>query len=82
MGLTPEQHAQTQKRVADNICAKCRKPFAPGHRIVPCWIVINPNARNPHRITESGLELGTDCEYAHIECKDPMLEGRRVLTLS
>ena len=68
-----------QKRVADNVCAACRKPIEPGHRVNAAYIVLDPNARNPERITERGLELGTDCEFTHSRCDDPFLDGKRII---
>lgn len=65
-----------QKRVADNVCARCRKPIQPGNRVQAAYICTNPNARNPSKITERGLELGTDCEFVHVSCEDPFLEGK------
>ena len=67
-----------QKRVADNICARCRKPILAGHRVQAAYICTNPNARNPNKITERGLELGTDCEFVHVACEDPYLTGKLV----
>jgi hypothetical protein len=69
-----------QKRVDDGICAACRKPIEPGNRIQACYICLDPKARNPNQITEKGMELGTDCEWAHIRCEDPYLDGRRIIT--
>jgi hypothetical protein len=40
------------------------------------YIVTNPNARNPNKITERGLELGVDCEFVHVDCADPFLDGK------
>jgi len=40
------------------------------------YICTNPNARNPNKITEKGLELGTDFEFVHVSCEDPFLEGK------
>jgi hypothetical protein len=71
--------AQLQKKTADNVCTACRKPILPGHRVQACYICLDPNARNPERITERGLELGTDHEFVHCRCEDPYLDGRRVL---
>lgn len=65
-----------QKRVADNVCARCRRPILAGHRVQAAYICTNPNARNPNKITEKGLELGTDCEFVHVSCEDPFLEGK------
>jgi hypothetical protein len=79
--MTPEERALCQKRVSDNVCARCRRPIKIGHRVSPCWIVCNPDAVNPHKLTEKGLEIGVDCEYAHIDCEDPMLEGKKASRL-
>jgi hypothetical protein len=65
-----------QKRVADDVCARCRRPILAGHRVQAAFICINPRARNPNKITEKGLELGTDCEFVHVSCEDPYLTGK------
>lgn len=65
-----------QKRCADNVCARCRRPIMAGHRVQAAYICVNPNARNPGRITEKGIELGTDMEFVHCSCEDPYLKGR------
>lgn len=70
---------RVQKRVADDVCARCRKPLLRGHRIVWALIVVDPHAYNPVRITEKGLELGLDFEYAHVNCKDPFLDGKIIV---
>lgn len=69
-----------QKRVDDNVCAACRKPLLAGHRVTPAYILLDPNARNPERITERGLELGADHEFCHLRCSDPYLDGKRIIT--
>lgn len=68
-----------EKRVSDHICARCRKEFHAGDRIQHAWILTNPKAFNPERITERGLELGVDCEFVHCSCDDPQLTGRLAL---
>ena len=68
-----------QKRVDDHVCAACRKPFQPGQRVMPAYILLDPHARNPRLITEKGLELGQDNEFAHVRCEDPFLDGKLVL---
>lgn len=67
-----------QKRVDDNTCAACRKKFMSGHRVQQVYIIINPDAINPQKVTERGLELGMDSEFVHARCDDPFLNGRRV----
>lgn len=66
-----------QKRVPDHICARCRRPFNVGDRAHWAFIILDPNARNPERITERGLEMGTDHEFVHVDCEDPQLEGKK-----
>lgn len=70
---------RVQKRTADNICAACRRPLLKGHRIQHAWICLDPNAYNPERLTERGLELGTDCEFTHVRCEDPFLDGGKII---
>lgn len=72
-------YEKIQKRVADHICAACRKPILKGHRVQPAYICVEPQARNPNKITERGLELGVDCEFVHVRCEDPELKGRRII---
>jgi len=76
MSLTPTQQATAQKRVPDHICARCRRPFEIGQRVQHAFILIDPQARNPERVTERGLELGVDCEFVHSSCEDPFLTGK------
>lgn len=66
----------TRKRVGDHICARCRKPFQQGHRVVWAFIILDPQAYNPERVTERGLELGKDLEFCHADCSDPFLDGK------
>jgi len=76
MSLTPEQERLTQKRVPDHVCARCRRDFQIGDRVTWAFILLDPKARNPNRITEKWLELGTDTEFIHCACEDPTLSGR------
>lgn len=76
MSLTPEQEQRVQKKVADNVCAKCRRKFQSGQRVQPAYIVYDPDAYNPDKITERGMDLGTDNEFMHACCEDPFLEGK------
>ena len=76
--MSDELDSQVQKKVSDNVCAACRRPIKRGHRIHHAFIVIDPNAFNPNKLTERGLELGTDCEFVHVRCDDPFLKGKRI----
>lgn len=59
--------------VHSDICSRCRKPIHPGHRIVQVHISggrgINPN--NPG---ERGIFISDEWEFAHIDCRDPLLK--------
>ena len=68
-----------QKRVPDSVCAACRKPFEKGNRVQAAYILLDPDARNPERITEKGIELGADSEFTHVRCIDPFLNGHRII---
>ena len=72
----PINEQPLQKDCADNVCARCRQPILAGHRVQAAYICTNPDARNPGRITERGLELGIDCVFVHCECRDPYLTGK------
>lgn len=72
--------SRTHKKCPDHICAACRKPFVPGERVMAAYILLDPHARNPGRITEKGLELGGDCEFVHVRCDDVFLDGTRIIT--
>lgn len=76
MAMTSEDEQQVQKKVPDHVCARCRKPFQPGHRATWAFIIIDPHACNPNRLTERGLEMGTDTEFVHSDCEDPFLSGK------
>ena len=69
--------ARYKKRVADNVCAACRKPLLKGHRVMAAYILVDPRATNPNRIGEKGLELDMEHEFVHVRCEDPFLDGRR-----
>lgn len=75
--MTPTEQERVQKKVPDQICARCRKPFVIGQRVQMAFILCNPKAYNPENITQRGLELGTDCEFVHADCQDPYLDGKR-----
>ena len=76
MGKDHSQDRHKQKRVADNVCAACRKNIEDGHRINMAFIVLDRDAYNPQKITEKGLALGTDYEFTHVRCEDPFLNGK------
>lgn len=81
MGLTPAEEQLVQKRVPDDTCARCRRKFRIGDRLMGAYILIDPHAHNPTRITERGIMLGTDLEFAHVDCEDPQLSGRKASKL-
>ena len=76
MALSALDEARVQKKVADNVCAKCRREFKIGERVQTAYIVYDPNAYNPEKVTEKGMDLGVDHEFIHACCEDPFLEGK------
>ncbi len=55
------------------MCAKCRKQFSPGDRVVTAFIV-QKVGRNMET-KDMGAWLGEDFELIHAACPDPGLEG-------
>jgi len=76
MFMNSDQERRVQKNVPDNVCARCRQPFAVGDRIQHAFILYDPQAYNPEKVTERGISLGTDCEFVHCSCQDPGLTGK------
>jgi len=68
------------QRVPHTMCARCRKPFKAGDRVVPAHIVYNPNARDP-QTQEMGIQMAGEFEFIHAACSDPSLEGRVLVSL-
>jgi hypothetical protein len=56
------------------ICAKCRRQFQKGQRVVPVHIVAEAGAINPANLKEKGVELFAEFEFAHFDCRDPFLK--------
>lgn len=65
-----------RQRVPLNTCAKCRKAFAAGDRVIPTYIV-QKVANNP-MAGQMGAWIGDDFEFVHASCPDPQLEARIV----
>ncbi len=68
-----------KQRVPHTTCARCRKDFKAGDRVLPAYIVLNPNTRNP-QTRELAAEMAGEFEFVHASCADPSLEGRAILT--
>lgn len=66
--------SKLRQRVPLNTCAKCRKAFEPGDRVVTAFIV-QKIANNPVA-GQMGAWLGEDFELVHASCPDPQLEAR------
>lgn len=67
-----------QQRVPTTTCARCRKLFQPGDRVVPCNIV-QKIGRNPEARAEMGAFFSDSFELVHADCRDTSLSGRVVL---
>ena len=55
-------------------CAKCRKPFKAGDRVVVVHIVMKAGFNPANR--ETGAWLSEEFELAHAMCDNPALEGQ------
>lgn len=71
--------ASTEQRIGTDKCARCRKEFQPGDRVVQVLIVVK-TMRNPKVAWERGAMLSPDFELAHVACADPGLEGKIITT--
>ncbi len=66
-----------QQRVPHTTCARCRKKFRAGDRLMPAYIVKNPDTRDP--VTrELAAEMSGEFEFVHASCADPSLDGRLI----
>lgn len=70
--------APTTQRVSTAQCARCRKDFGPGDRVVQV-LIIEKTARNPKAAWERGSMLSPEFELAHVACADPSLDGKIIL---
>lgn len=64
-----------RQRVSHTTCARCRKLFAAGDRVMQAYIVLNPDTRHP-TTRERVAEFAEEFEFVHAACHDPSLEGR------
>jgi hypothetical protein len=55
------------------ICGRCRKPIEKGHRIVQVRIS-EGRGLNPKNLGETGLFISSEWEFAHVDCRDPLLK--------
>jgi len=67
------------QRVPHTTCARCRKLFKAGDRVMPAHIIYDPNARDP-QTQEMGIHMSGEFEFVHASCVDPGLDGRIVVT--
>lgn len=68
-----------KQRVSHTTCARCRKDFKAGDRIIPAHIVENPNTRDP--VTrERAAKMTGEFEFVHASCADPSLDGKMIIT--
>ena len=59
--------------VDSDTCSKCRKKFQRGQRVVPVHIVADTGL-NPQNLKDRGVELFSEFEFAHFDCRDPYLK--------
>lgn len=67
--------SQIGQRVSTAECARCRKTFKPGDRVVQV-LIVEKVGRNPKAAWERGAFLCPDFELAHVSCVDTGLDGR------
>lgn len=65
-----------RQRVAATTCARCRRDFSPGDRVVTAFIVVG-KGRNPSTKSVETM-LGEEFELAHVDCRDTSLSGRLI----
>lgn len=65
--------ASLTQKTSTAVCAKCRKQFNPGDRVITAFIV-QKVGRNMET-KDVGAWLGEDFELIHASCPDPALEG-------
>jgi hypothetical protein len=66
-----------RQRVPLTMCARCRKQFKAGDRVLTAMIIqkigYNPETK------DVGAFLGGDFELVHASCPDPGLEGKVII---
>lgn len=60
-------------RVADYICARCKKQFERGDRVVPA-VIVEGMARDPDTGMK-GVQCSSEFEMVHYDCRDTRLTG-------
>lgn len=66
-----------RQRVPATMCARCRKDFSPGDRIITVCIVVG-KGRNPSTKNIETM-LGDEFELAHVDCRDTALSGKLIV---
>lgn len=64
-----------KQRVSHTTCARCRKTFKPGDRVMPAYIVVDPDTVDPSTL-QRAAQLSSEFELVHAHCPDPALSGR------
>lgn len=67
-----------KQRVPHTTCARCRKNFKAGDRMLIAHIVKNPNVRHP-QTREQVAELSDEFEFVHASCSDTSLDGKLIV---
>jgi hypothetical protein len=69
------------QRVDHTTCARCRKKFKAGDRVLAAMIILDPDTRDPISKMRSA-QMSNDFELVHAACADPTLEGGKVILLA
>lgn len=67
-----------RQRVALDTCARCRKKFLPGMRVIPAYIIEATNVRHPET-KDLVSKMSGEFEFVHASCVDPYLDGKAIL---
>lgn len=66
------------QRVDHTTCARCRKKFKAGDRVLAAMIVKNPDARDP-ATSMRAAEMSGEFEMVHASCTDTALDGKLII---
>lgn len=67
-----------RQRVDHTTCARCRKRFKAGDRVLTAMIIKNPDARDPATKMRAA-EMSGEFELVHASCADTALDGKLII---
>jgi hypothetical protein len=66
-------------RAYTDICVRCNKPIARGHRVLQV-LISDGRGVNPRDMGQRGLFISEEWEVVHVDCYDPYLRKRVSVT--